>query len=57
MAFFDDRPKKQLTPVIGIRRKSPERLLAHGTSLASVESLSLPLVSTLISLVYIYVCV
>lgn len=61
MAFFDDRPKKKHPSVIGVRRKSSERLLVHGTSLASVESLSLPLVSTLFSLsfsfshvIYIY---
>ncbi|XP_030485235.1 uncharacterized protein LOC115701558 isoform X1 [Cannabis sativa] len=51
MAFFDDRPKKkkQLPPVIGITKKSSERLLVHGTSsLASIESLSLPLVQEIV---------
>ncbi|PON94449.1 Heavy metal-associated domain containing protein [Trema orientale] len=49
MAFSDDRPKKKkLSPVIGVRRKSSERLLVHGTSLASVESLSLPLVQEIV---------
>ncbi|XP_062111163.1 uncharacterized protein LOC133822739 [Humulus lupulus] len=49
MAFFDDRPKKKkLPPVLGITKKSSERLLVHGTSLASVESLSLPLVQEIV---------
>ncbi|PON59546.1 Heavy metal-associated domain containing protein [Parasponia andersonii] len=49
MAFFDDGPKKKkLSPLIGVRRKSSERLLVHGTSLASVESLSLPLVQEIV---------
>ena len=53
----DDRLKKRKNKlaVIGIRK--PERMLLHGTSLASVESLSLPLVSLLtLSLSLSYVC-
>lgn len=43
----DDRVNKKKAPVIGIR-KSSDRFLLHGTSLASVESLSLPLVQEIV---------
>ncbi|XP_040996851.1 uncharacterized protein LOC121242913 isoform X1 [Juglans microcarpa x Juglans regia] len=42
-----DRPKKEMIPGIGIR-KSESNLLLSGNSLASVESLSLPLVQDVV---------